>query len=91
MIFQRVVGIEAKDQFFEMTGELPDNVVACVGGGSNAMGIFSAFLEHEECALYGIEPAGRSFKIGDHAATMTKGTPGVLHGFKCYTLQGRRR
>jgi len=85
--FQRVVGIEAKEQFYEMTGELPDNIVACVGGGSNAMGIFSAFLEEEECTLYGIEPAGKSFKTGEHAATMTKGTPGIIHGFKCYTLQ----
>ncbi|RUA12074.1 MAG: tryptophan synthase subunit beta [Flavobacteriia bacterium] len=85
--FQRVVGIEARDQFFEMNGELPDNVVACVGGGSNAMGIFSAFLEDEECSLYGIEPAGKSFKTGEHAATMTKGKPGIIHGFKCYTLQ----
>ena len=85
--FQRVVGIEAKEQFFEMTGELPDNVVACVGGGSNAMGIFSAFMEDEECTLYGIEPAGKSFKTGEHAATMTLGKPGVIHGFKCYTLQ----
>ncbi len=85
--FQRVVGIEAKEQFFEMTGELPDNIVACVGGGSNAMGIFSAFLEDEECSLYGVEPAGKSFKTGDHAATMTLGKPGVIHGFKCYTLQ----
>ncbi len=85
--FQRVVGIEAKDQFFEMTGELPDNVVACVGGGSNAMGIFSSFLEHEECSLFGIEPAGKSFKTGEHAATMSLGKPGVIHGFKCYLLQ----
>jgi tryptophan synthase beta chain len=85
--FQRVVGIEAKEQFFEMTGELPDNVIACIGGGSNAMGIFSAFLEYEECNLFGIEPAGKSFKTGEHAATMTLGKPGVIHGFKCYTLQ----
>ncbi|WP_147677214.1 tryptophan synthase subunit beta [Algibacter pacificus] len=85
--FQRVVGIEAKDQFFEMTGELPDNVVACVGGGSNAMGIFSAFLFDDECTLYGIEPGGTSFKMGDHAATMTLGKPGMIHGFKCYVLQ----
>ena len=85
--FQRIVGIEAKDQFFEMTGELPDNIVACVGGGSNAMGIFSAFLEDEECKLFGIEPAGKSFKMGEHAATMTFGKPGIIHGFKCYTLQ----
>ena len=85
--FQRVVGIEAKEQFFDMTGELPDNVVACVGGGSNAIGIFSAFLNDEECSLYGVEPGGRSLEYGEHAATMTLGKPGVIHGFKCYTLQ----
>lgn len=88
--FQRVVGIEAREQFFDMTGELPDKVVACVGGGSNAMGIFSAFLEDGECDLYGIEPLGRSEKIGDHAATMTYGTPGLIHGFKCYLLQDEK-
>lgn len=85
--FQRVVGIEAKEQFFEMTGEQPDNVVACVGGGSNAMGIFSAFLDDPHCQLYGVEPLGRSPEIGGHAATMTYGKPGIIHGFKCYLLQ----
>ncbi len=85
--FQRVVGIESREQFYEMTGELPDNVVACVGGGSNAIGIFSAFLKDDETAIYGVEPAGRSFKPGDHAATLTYGKPGVIHGFKCYLLQ----
>ncbi|WP_321298069.1 tryptophan synthase subunit beta [Marinifilum fragile] len=85
--FQRVIGIEARDQFQEMTGELPDNVVACVGGGSNAMGIFSAFLEDKECKLHGVEPAGRSFDKGEHAATLTFGKPGIIHGFKCYLLQ----
>lgn len=85
--FQRVVGIEAREQFFDMTGELPDNVVACVGGGSNAMGIFSAFLEDEASQLWGVEPLGRSSKIGDHAATLTYGTQGMIHGFKCYLLQ----
>jgi len=85
--FQRVVGIEAREQFLEMTGELPDNVVACVGGGSNAMGIFSGFLADEDTALYGVEPLGRSEKTGDHAATMTYGKPGTIHGFKCYLLQ----
>jgi tryptophan synthase beta chain len=88
--FQRVVGIEAREQFFDMTGELPDKVVACVGGGSNAMGIFTAFLEDGECDLYGVEPLGRSSKIGDHAATMTYGTPGLIHGFKCYLLQDEK-
>jgi tryptophan synthase beta chain len=85
--FQRVVGVEAREQFFEMTGEMPDNLVACVGGGSNAIGLFSAFLDSEGTEIYGVEPAGKSFKPGEHAATMTKGEPGVIHGFKCYLLQ----
>ena len=88
--FQRVVGIEAREQFLEMTGELPDNVVACVGGGSNAMGIFTAFLDDADCKLYGVEPAGRSTKTGDHAATITYGKPGIIHGFKCYLLQDEK-
>lgn len=85
--FQRIIGIEAREQFFEMTGELPDSVVACVGGGSNSMGMFSAFLADEEVAIYGVEPGGRSTKVGDHAASMTFGKPGLMHGFKCYMLQ----
>ena len=88
--FQRVVGIEAREQFFDMTGELPDNVVACVGGGSNAAGMFSAFLEDEEVALWGVEPAGRSYKLGDHACSMKYGTTGVIHGFKCKVLQDEK-
>lgn len=88
--FQRVVGIEAKEQFMEMTGELPDHLVACVGGGSNAMGLFSAFLNDSECKIWGVEPLGRSFKPGDHAATMTYGKPGIIHGFKCYLLQDEK-
>jgi tryptophan synthase beta chain len=87
--FQRVVGIEAKEQYFDMTGEHPDNVVACVGGGSNAMGLFSAYIE-DECEIYGVEPAGKSLNLGDHAATMTKGKPGTIHGFKCYMLQDEK-
>lgn len=88
--FQRVIGIEAREQFFDMTGELPDKVVACVGGGSNAMGIFSAFIDDEECEIYGVEPAGRSLNLGDHAASMTFGKPGIIHGFKCYMLQDEK-
>jgi tryptophan synthase beta chain len=88
--FQRVVGIEAREQFFEMTGELPDNVTACVGGGSNAMGLFSAFLDDPDCRIYGVEPMGRSFKPGDHAASITYGKPGIIHGFKCYLLQDEK-
>ncbi|WP_016778159.1 tryptophan synthase subunit beta [Anaerophaga thermohalophila] len=85
--FQHVVGVEAREQFFDMTGEMPDNVVACVGGGSNAMGIFSGFMEDEDVDLYGVEPGGRSMNTGDHAATMMQGKPGLIHGFKCYLLQ----
>ena len=88
--FQRIVGIEAKEQFFEMTGENPDNVVACVGGGSNAMGIFSAFLEEEGTKLHGVEPLGRGENKGDHAATISFGKPGMIHGFKCYLLQNEK-
>jgi tryptophan synthase beta chain len=85
--FQSIVGNEAKVQFKEMTGGLPDNIIACVGGGSNALGIFTAFLEDESVALHGVEPAGRDINTdGEHAATMTKGTPGVMHGFKSYML-----
>lgn len=88
--FQKIVGDEAREQFLEMTGEMPDNVVACVGGGSNAMGIFSGFMNDEDVALYGVEPGGKSMKTGDHAATMTQGTPGIIHGFKCYLLQDEK-
>jgi tryptophan synthase beta chain len=84
--FQRVVGIEAREQFQEMTGGLPDVITACVGGGSNAMGLFSAFL-NDPCEIWGVEPMGRGSDTGDHAATMTYGMPGIIHGFKCYLLQ----
>jgi tryptophan synthase beta chain len=85
--FQKIVGIEARAQFLEMTGKLPDNLVACIGGGSNAMGLFTAFLDDEDVKLHGVEPSGRSFEDGDHAATLTLGKPGVLHGFRSYLLQ----
>jgi tryptophan synthase beta chain len=84
--FQRVVGIESREQFQEMTGGLPDLITACVGGGSNAMGLFSAFL-NDPCEIWGVEPMGRGTDSGDHAATMTYGMPGIIHGFKCYLLQ----
>jgi tryptophan synthase beta chain len=85
--FQHVVGHEAREQFLEMTGELPDAITACVGGGSNAMGLFSAFIEDANVRIIGVEPSGRSLKIGDHAASLSYGKPGVLHGFKSYLLQ----
>ncbi|MCR4939746.1 MAG: tryptophan synthase subunit beta [Treponemataceae bacterium] len=88
--FQRVVGIEAREQFLEMTGELPDAVTACVGGGSNAMGIFSGFLRDTDVELFGIEPLGRGKKIGDHAASLNFGTEGILHGMKTYILQDEK-
>jgi tryptophan synthase beta chain len=85
--FQQVVGEEAREQFLEREGRLPTQVAACVGGGSNAMGAFTAFLDDEDVELVGVEPAGRGLDTPDHAATLTLGTPGALHGFKCYNLQ----
>ncbi len=85
--FQRIVGEEARTQIRELTGRLPDYLVACVGGGSNAIGLFSAFLDDAGVRMYGVEPSGTGFKIGNHAATLTLGKPGVIHGFKCYVLQ----
>ena len=70
----------------ERTGSLPDAVVACVGGGSNAIGAFTAFIEDPEVRLIGVEPSGRGLTYGDHAASLTKGAPGVMHGFKSYVL-----
>ncbi|HPS58612.1 MAG TPA: tryptophan synthase subunit beta [Spirochaetota bacterium] len=88
--FQHVVGVEAREQFLEMTGELPDTITACVGGGSNAMGLFSAFINDESVRIVGVEPSGRSLKIGDHAASLSYGKPGVLHGFRSYLLQDEK-
>ena len=86
--FQSIVGVEARDQFLEMTGKLPDNLVACVGGGSNAIGLFTAFMKDESVAMHGVEPSGRDINtLGEHAATITHGKPGVMHGFKSYMLQ----
>ena len=84
--FQSVVGIEAREQFLSTTGELPDAVVACVGGGSNSMGIFSGFL-NDPVKLYGIEPLGRGAQLGDHAASLKYGTEGVMHGFNSLMLK----
>lgn len=84
--FQQVVGIEARDQFLSMTGEMPDAVVASVGGGSNAMGMFSGFL-NEPVDIYGVEPLGRGKAMGDHAASMTYGEEGIMHGFNSIMLK----
>ncbi len=84
--FQQVVGEEAREQFLDMTGHLPDAVVACVGGGSNAAGIFAGFL-NDPVDLYGVEPLGRGPKLGDHAASLQYGTEGVMHGFNSIMLK----
>ena len=88
--FQSIVGVEAKEQFLELTGKQPQNLVACVGGGSNAIGLFSAFLDDSEVNMYGVEPSGRSLdELGEHAATLTLGEPGIIHGFKSYMLKDK--
>jgi tryptophan synthase beta chain len=85
--FQRVIGDEARRQVLELAGRLPDAVVACVGGGSNAMGIFTAFLDDPGVKLVGVEAAGHGLATGKHGASLAKGTPGVLHGSRSYVLQ----
>ena len=84
--FQSVVGHEARAQFLSTTGKLPDKVVACVGGGSNAIGIFSGFFDDDSVEKIGVEPAGEGLESGKHAATMTLGVKGEIHGYKCYVL-----
>lgn len=84
--FQRVIGMEAREQFLEMTGDLPEHVVACVGGGSNAMGIFGAFID-DPVELWGVEPLGKGSKLGEHAASLNYGSEGVIHGFNSIVLQ----
>jgi len=84
---QKIIGEEARQQVLDLTGKLPDAVTACVGGGSNAMGIFHAFLDDPDVALYGYEAAGDGHLTERHAATITRGRPGVLHGAKSYLLQ----
>lgn len=84
--FQSVVGIEAREQFTEMTGHLPDAIVACVGGGSNAAGFFSGFL-NDSVDIIGIEPLGRGPKLGDHAASLQYGEEGIMHGFNSIMLK----
>ncbi|MGE5331704.1 MAG: tryptophan synthase subunit beta [Nitrospirota bacterium] len=85
--FQSIVGREARAQFLAEHQRLPNVVTACVGGGSNAMGIFTEFLPDADVQLVGVEPAGRGLDTPDHAATMTLGTKGAIHGFICYNLQ----
>ncbi len=84
--FQSIVGIEAREQFIEMSGSLPDIIIACVGGGSNAMGLFSGFL-NDNVEIYGVEPLGKGAKLGEHAASLTYGSVGVMHGFNSIMLK----
>jgi tryptophan synthase beta chain len=84
---QKIIGEEARQQVLDLTGKLPDAVAACVGGGSNAMGIFHAFLDDADVALYGFEAAGEGVDTPRHAATITKGRAGVLHGARSFLLQ----
>lgn len=85
--FQRVIGDEARRQILEKEGRLPDYVIACVGGGSNAMGIFYPFVEDQEVKLIGVEAAGKGLETTEHAATITKGSVGVVHGMKTIVLK----
>ena len=85
--FQRIIGLECLEQMPEMTGRQPDAVVACVGGGSNAIGIFHPYIPHENVRLIGVEAEGQGVASGKHAATLTAGSPGVLHGNRTYLLQ----
>jgi len=87
--FQSIVGREARQQFLDKQGKLPDIITACVGGGSNAIGLFSAFLNDESVKIVGVEPAGLGLDTPDNAATLTLGSKGAIHGFKCYTLQDK--
>ncbi len=85
--FQSVIGREAREQMMEAEGRLPDSLVACIGGGSNAMGLFHAFLDDPEVKIYGVEAAGHGLNTDKHAASLTGGRPGVLHGNRTYLLQ----
>lgn len=85
--FQKVISEEARQQLLETVGRLPDAVVACVGGGSNAIGMFDAFLDDSDVRLYGIEAAGEGVETTRHAAAISKGRPGILHGSRTYVLQ----
>jgi tryptophan synthase beta chain len=85
--FHRIIGVEARAQVLELTGKLPDAVLACVGGGSNAIGIFHPFIDDVNVALIGLEAGGDGVSTGRHAATISGGTPGVLHGTRSYVLQ----
>ncbi len=88
--FQFVVGREAKKQFLEQTGKLPECVCACFCGGSNAIELFSGFLEDKAVDIYGVEALGKENKLGENAASITYGKDGIIHGFKCKLLQDEK-
>lgn len=88
--FQSVIGREAREQMLEETGRLPDVCLACVGGGSNAIGFFSAFIPDPEVRLVGVEPGGRGEAYGEHAASLCLGTPGTMHGFHSYMIKNEK-
>ena len=85
--FQSVIGKEARQQFMDKEGKLPDFITACVGGGSNAMGLFTEFLNDDDVTIVGVEPAGKGLDTPDHSATLTLGKPSEIHGMKCYVLE----
>jgi tryptophan synthase beta chain len=85
--FQSIIGLEAKEQFLEHENKLPDIVTACIGGGSNAMGIFAGFIDEKQVELYGVEPMGKGNKIGEHSASLTYGEEGIMHGFNSIMLK----
>lgn len=85
--FQSIIGTEARQQFLQQMGALPNHVMACVGGGSNAIGMFTAFLDDKDVELVGVEPGGKGLDTPDHAATMSLGSKGAMHGFECLMLQ----
>lgn len=87
--FQEVIGKEAKEQIVRETKKLPDAIYACVGGGSNAIGLFSAFLNDDQVKIYGAEASGKGMDTEEHAATLTKGSPGIFHGMHSYFLQNK--
>ncbi len=87
--FQSIVGFEAREQFNELENSLPDNIIACVGGGSNAMGIFAGFLDDKQVNLIGVEPLGKGAKLGQHAASLTYGSEGIMHGFNSIMLKDK--
>ena len=87
--FQSIIGSEIRKQMLEISNQLPDAIVACVGGGSNAMGSFFSFIEDSDVALYGIEAGGRGIRTGRHSASLSAGTEGVLHGMLTYLLQDK--